>query len=390
MSYKILPLLLLLLLISSCIESKDPIIGTYALEVSGPKNITSGTLDIVGEPEDFFGRITFNAQKPRVYEIGLTHKSEDSLHFRLPGNNGFLSLKKLDSIWEGQFKYFGIKANLKATKSGEASQALQDLVALKPLGKGIISTDQEESFPSYDTVNNILYFTRNQKLWSSQFLNGEWQSTAQLSFSKDYNDMAPCIYNNGQSLLFSSNRKIDSTTNKKNLWMVNKSNGNWSTPTPLPTPINYNDVGDYHPSISENGTIYFVSYNRNGGFGRSDIYKAETTDLNGYQVGNLGANINSELSEADVYVHPNEDYILFASTGRDDSFGTDDIYISFKTGYGWSTPKNLGPKVNSYAYEYGAWVDTKNEVLYFNSFRRGSSDIYKIPLSELEVFKSTD
>ena len=53
-------------------------------------------------------------------------------------------------------------------------------------------------------------------------------------------------------------------------------------------------------------------------------------------------------------------------------------------------PKNLGHKVNSFAYEYGAWVDEENGYLYFNSFRRGSSDIYRIPLADLEVFRELD
>ena len=105
----------------SCSESKDPIIGAYSLEVSEFKNVTSGHLEIVGEPEDYFGRITFNAKRPRVYEIGLAFKSEDSLHFRLPGANGYLSLQKRDSLWQGSFKYFGIQASLTAKKTGEPS-----------------------------------------------------------------------------------------------------------------------------------------------------------------------------------------------------------------------------------------------------------------------------
>ncbi|WP_111683595.1 TolB-like translocation protein [Winogradskyella tangerina] len=372
----------------SCTKFKDPVIGKYTLEVTELKNVTTGQLEIVGEPDDYFGRITFNANRPRVYEIGLSHKSEDSLHFRLPGNNGFLSLKKQDSLWKGNFKYFGIKAALKAKKIGDPSSELQDLVNLKPLGKGIISTEKEESFPSFDSKNKILYFTRDQKLWSSKFNNNQWQVPEQLSFSQNDNDIAPYVYNNGNSLIFSSNRLLDSSFNKKNIWKVNNSNGIWDTPSALPYPINIDSIGDYHPSIAKNGSIYFISYNRKDGYGRSDIYKAVESNSGMYEVENLGSMINSELSEADVYVDPNEDYILFASTGREDSYGADDIYISFNRDSGWSTPKNLGSKVNSYAYEYGAWVDVENSFLYFNSFRRGTSDIYRIPLSEIDAFNS--
>ena len=96
------------------------------------------------------------------------------------------------------------------------------------------------------------------------------------------------------------------------------------------------------------------------------------------------------MSEADIFIDPDEKYLLFASTDRTESYGADDIYISFNKNGVWQTPKNVGPKVNSYAYEYGAWVDAENGYLYFNSYRRGSSDIYRIALSELEIFNEID
>ncbi|MEO0876709.1 MAG: flagellar motor protein MotB, partial [Bacteroidota bacterium] len=72
---------------------------------------------------------------------------------------------------------------------------------------------------------------------------------------------------------------------------------------------------------------------------------------------------------------------------REDSYGLDDIYISRNQVEGWSKPENLGPLVNSFAYEYGAWVDAKSGFLYFNSYRRGTSDIYRMPLRDVEPLR---
>ena len=379
---------ILLFILVSCNVSQNSIEGIYVLGVSGMKNVTSGELEIVGEHDDYFGRITFHASKPRVYEIGLKHLSSDSLYFILPGGGGFLSMRKAESSWQGNFKYFGLKADIEAKKIGAPSRELQDLVNLKPLGKGIISSDGEESFPSYDQKNQVLYFTRDQKIYSSKFEKTGWVEPERLPFSQDHNDSAPYIIDNGSKLLFTSNRPIrEGSSRKKNLWLVNKLHGGWNTPTPLPEPINIDSLGDYHGAAIDEDHFYFISYNRNGGFGRSDVYRAKKSETGTFEVTNLGNTINTDLSEADVFIDEDETYLLIASTGRSDSYGADDIYVSFKEESEWSTPINIGPKVNSYAYEYGAWVDRVNGYLYFNSYRRGTSDIYRVPLDELGIFK---
>ncbi len=379
----------ILLITISCQKPVDPIIGKYALSVSGLNNTSTGELEIVGEQGDYFGKITFDSKRKRVYEIGLRYKADDSISFILPGNAGFLRLKRIDEIWSGSFKYFGIQAEISASKTGNPSAELQSMVGLKPIGLSTISTDQEESFPSYDDTNDILYYGRDQKIYQSQKIDGDWSSPVKLPFSDEYNDSAPYVFNNGNSLLFTSNRPInDSLPKKKNLWFVERNGDDWSSPIPFPSPINIDTLGDYHGGVSANGNIYFISYNRDNGFGRSDIYRGQINEDGNYIVTNLGARINSDLSEADVYIAPDEKYLLFASTGREDSYGADDIYISFKEENSWSTPQNLGPAVNTFAYEYGAWVDQKNNYLYFNSFRRGTSDIYRIKLEELELLSS--
>ena len=398
---RLVPLLFLFMTFLSCQEEKPkvepqkewqeehPFTGTYQLNIANMKNCTSGELVIVGEPEDYFGKITLHAKRERVYEIGLQHESNDSLHFTLPGGGGFLHLKRNESDWTGKFKYFGIKADITAKRTGAPSTQLQQMVDLKPVGQGIISTDKEESFPSYDNINQILYFSRDNKLFSSNYSGIEWEKPIQLEISRRHNDSAPYLFNDGESMLFSSNRQIENPElNKKNIWQMNKKDGTWKrTILRLPDPVNIDTIGDYHAAIAQNGNVYFVSYNRPGGFGRSDIYVGVSDNRGLYEVSNLGSTINTEKSEADVFIDPEERYLLFASTGRADSYGADDIYISYKETNGWSKPVNIGTKVNSFAYEYGAWVDGKNKYLYFNSYRRGSSDIYRIKLEELEVFK---
>ncbi len=370
-------------------EKPKPIVGTYDLTVEGLKSCTNGLLEIVGEDGDFFGKITFYAKRERVYEVGLTEHVNDSLSFILPGNGGYLKIKKQGPLVSGKFKYFGVRAEIEGKRVGPPAEELMKLVAFKPLAWNTISTLQEESFPSFDVKNQLLYFTRDQKLYSSSLASASWDEPEQLPFSDDTNDSAPYVFNDGNSLLFTSNRRTSeeqATGGKKNLWRIDKTKNQWGRPQLLPNPINIDSVGDYHGAISEKGNIYYVSYNREGGFGRSDIYKGQIKNEVG-EFENLGQVINTSKSESDVFIDPQEKYLLFVSTSREDGYGTDDIYISYKAGKSWSKPQNLGPAVNSFSYEYGMWVDHQNDYLYFNSYRRGTSDIYRIRLQEIELFE---
>ena len=49
-----------LLLVISCIHEAEELSGKYLLSVDGMKNATTGTLEIVGEPGDYFGKSRYS------------------------------------------------------------------------------------------------------------------------------------------------------------------------------------------------------------------------------------------------------------------------------------------------------------------------------------------
>ena len=377
------------LLLAACQKSPAEFLGKYDLVLEGLKRYSEGELEVVGEPGDYFGRLHFKGERERTFALGLEYGDADSLAFVLPGG-GYLRLKQQAEQWQGQFKYFGLVAQISGRKVGPASASLQALVGLKPLAIGRISTGKEESFPCYDAQRQILYFTRDSRIYYSHQLKDEaWGQPQLISFSANFNDSAPALSPDGTQLLFTSNRICYLTeARKKNLWVVKRTPEGWGIPRCLPAPVNIDSLGEYHGSVAHSGRYYFVSYLRPGGYGRSDLYVAEQNpQSNDFRVENLGPKINTDKSEADVFIDPAERYLLFASTDREESYGQDDIYISFNQVEGWSDPVNLGPLVNSFAYDYGAWVDAANGFLYFNSYRRGTSDIYRIPLRDVDALR---
>ena len=76
--------------------------------------------------------------------------------------------------------------------------------------------------------------------------------------------------------------------------------------------------------------------------------------------------VNTGHYEADVFVSPDEQYVIFCSE-RPDSFGKGDLYISFKSKTGeWQPAKNMGKVINTEAYEFCPFVTSDGKYLFFS------------------------
>ena len=111
-----------------------------------------------------------------------------------------------------------------------------------------------------------------------------------------------------------------------------------------------------------------------------DFYKSVKTDSVWRKAVNLGQPINTEENEGALCISPDGKYIFFAACNRPDSYGSCDLYWSRKTGEEWSNPENMGPVVNSNAWDSQPSFSSDGKTLYFASKReggKGSSDIWK-------------
>ena len=74
---------------------------------------------------------------------------------------------------------------------------------------------------------------------------------------------------------------------------------------------------------------------------------------------------------------------------RDDTHGTQDLYLSFKNQDGsWTKAKNMGTAVNSTDDEICPSVTLDGEYLFFTSRRRGNADIYWVDAKIIEDLKA--
>jgi hypothetical protein len=97
----------------------------------------------------------------------------------------------------------------------------------------------------------------------------------------------------------------------------------------------------------------------------------------------LGDAINTPHYEADVFISPDEKYIIYCSE-RPDSKGKGDLYISFKNDKGeWQPAKNMGTPINTEGYEFCPFVTSDGKFLFFS---RGG-DIYWVAAEVISSLK---
>lgn len=265
------------------------------------------------------------------------------------------------------------------------------------VGEGVISTSGDDVFPALNADESVLFFSRvkegrgwsDQVLMMSRRVDGGWGAPEALSFSGGpFSDRAPRPTRDGSRLYFTSNRPLPGATGSHdprvfNLWAVEREGRGWSAPEPLPEPFT-SPSSEIHNSIDGEGTIYFAS-NREGGMGRSDIYSVRRTVAGYGPAVNLGAPVNTEHSQPDLFVSGDGQMMILAVTDHPDGFGGDDLYVSYRRDDGWTEPINLGPEINTPEYEYGPFVS--GGYLYFSSHGFGSGNIYRIKLDEIRVIQ---
>lgn len=168
--------------------------------------------------------------------------------------------------------------------------------------------------------------------------------------------------------------------------------GGWTNPKPIGFTKDYIDR-DF--TFSPDGNILYFGSNRpikSGSKTRMDLNEFYSERITGNSWGeplSIGENVNSINTENypsvdkgknndwDSYISPDGSYLIFSSQDRSDSFGRQDLYISFNDKNGnWIKAVNMGSKVNSLYDEICPYVTSEGRILFFTSRRRGLADIF--------------
>lgn len=133
------------------------------------------------------------------------------------------------------------------------------------------------------------------------------------------------------------------------IYSSDKTDTGWTKPEKLGPPVNEEGSNSAQPSVTSDGKQLLFSSDRNGGFGKYDIWYADLdTNANVLKVHNMGEIINSPGDEYSPFYHARSRNLMFSSNGRI-GMGGFDIY-AVKGDFQflrWEQPVNPGTPLNS-------------------------------------------
>lgn len=177
----------------------------------------------------------------------------------------------------------------------------------------------------------------------------DWTSAVALSspINSEFDDQAPVLSKNEKTLYFTSNRPGGS--GGEDIWVSTRDtrNSTWNTPVNLGPTINTPGIERLR-SLTADGRVLLFMSDRIGGSGATDIWASvrehQNDDAHWSTPVNLGPAINSgsaELAAKYLFADAGRVQKLFFSSSRPGGFGGSDIYESDITDLGFGSPVNV-------------------------------------------------
>lgn len=251
----------------------------------------------------------------------------------------------------------------------------------------LISKDGEYEFGSIFNMDATEFFygvnvNGKEEIRHSKLIGNRWTEPKSIDLNDSYGRNDPFLSPDENQLYFISQRPLDGIANSKNydIWYVERIENGWSKPRNAGP--NINSINDeYYISFTNDGAMYFSSNKIDDNF---DIYSAKFKDEEFQEAIALSDSINTSAYEADVFINPEESYIIFCSS-RPGGLGEGDLYISFKNVDGtWTKSKNMGALINSQGHELCPFVSKDGKYFFYTS----NKDIYWVDAKIFENYKS--
>lgn len=191
----------------------------------------------------------------------------------------------------------------------------------------------------------------------------------------DKENFLPRILSDGKTLYFLSNGRSGGLGGEDIWYSTRDEKGNWQAPKNLSALNSTSHEGLLGISPDEKVAILFGNFK--GSFGGGDLFYSVRTEDGWTPPCNLGGTINSSRWESLAAVGPDGKTLLY-TTDMGNGKGSD-IFVTFLSEEGWSTPKNLGLVVNSSGEEKFPFLAADGKTLYFSSkghFGFGGYDMF--------------
>lgn len=204
----------------------------------------------------------------------------------------------------------------------------------------------------------------------SKELNTKYHEAA-VTFSPDNKTMYFTRNNYGKKL-----KRDSKGVNHLKIYQSHKVDNEWTEATELS--FNSDSYSTGHPALSKNGKkLYFVS-DMPGSIGDSDIFVVDVLEDGSFSTPkNLGPEVNTKQKEMFPFI--NDEKLYFSSNGHTGLGGLDIYEATFDEENGFSKVKNLGKPINSNKDDFSYIINEETKKGFFASNREGGKgfdDIY--------------
>jgi outer membrane protein OmpA-like peptidoglycan-associated protein len=202
---------------------------------------------------------------------------------------------------------------------------------------------------------------------------------ASVAFSPDNETMYFTRNNYGKKL-----KRDKNGINNLKIYRSKKINGEWTKADEVS--FNSDDYSTGHPALSKDGKqLYFVS-DMPGSIGETDIFVVDVLEDGSFSSPrNLGPEINTEHKEMFPFI--NDKKLYFSSDGHVGLGGLDVFEVAFDDEVGFLEVRNVGKPINSKKDDFSFIVDEDTQKGYFASNRlggKGDDDIYSFKTLQIE------
>ena len=173
----------------------------------------------------------------------------------------------------------------------------------------------------------------------------------------------PILSIDGSELIFT--RRLTGTN--EDFYVSKKDSSGWGMAKPAGGNIN-TPQSEAAQTLSADGEwMIYAASGREDSYGNYDLYMAQKTNEEWEDVYHFGLGINTDQWEAQPSLSPDRKDLYFASR-RPGGFGGIDIYVSHlkPNGY-YSQPENMGSGINTSGDDQCPFIHADNQTLYFTS-----------------------
>jgi OmpA-OmpF porin, OOP family len=236
-------------------------------------------------------------------------------------------------------------------------------------------------------------------IWYSRLQAGQWSAPihgGSLLNDRAYNAVAGFSSNGQQLYLHGHYDPSGDRARTQGISISSSTDNGWSRPANITIPYYQNKSGLLCGTIAQDGSVFVFSADTYGSHGVDDLYVCFNEKGKWTEPKNLGSTINTQFQELSPSLSEDGKTLFFSSNGLKGR-GSFDVFSATRlddSWVNWSTPKNLGPEINSpgrelyYRPTSGAAAATFTSTI--NSDGYGDIRFYRSPEPPVVTVKTVD